>query len=427
MVVPHSYYHNIQLEAFMTLRMQAVQSSTSLVYQEWTYADLWRQQRQEAPVLDSILDLLWDTTTTSRNDPKDAQSSSILLFGCTRQGYLCVWKVPVPNEAETADNGDESCPPISRTLPQTDLGQVPIWRQKIAPAGGSLHSLQWMDDHRADRLLVAGESGVSVINATHLRQEAEATVPSENDDPSRHVVMLHLRTHPSATGVSTVLDCQADTQQQQHIYGAANDAFGGYQWDASTGQVVRTIGQKGATSLARMEDGGSRLALGGMDGVVSLWDTKAASAKVSSATLKSSFKAPVHVCRSFSNDWLVVGQGGGRASAIGSGSNQSTTGDGYLATWHVGMRECVAQVSTRASIQACDASPARIVSGGNDGRLMVWTPYSLQQEQQVAGLSVPSISAVATHQSTHLTAVSGVGGTVDLLNEHFLVVDQLHL
>jgi WD40 repeat protein len=407
----------------MTLSMQVAQSSPSLVYQEWTYADLWRRQQQETPALDSIQDLLWDSDS---NDPNDTLSSSLFLFGCTRQGYLCVWKVPVPNETETA--GDDSPSPNAPTLPRGDQRREPVWRQKISPTGGSLHSLQWMDEPQADRLLVAGDGGIFVVNATRLRREAEAAAPSISDDD---VVMLHLRTHPSATGMSTVLDCQAGNTvgtQQQHVYGAANDAFGGYQWDCSTGQVVRTMGQQGATSLAWMEEGGSRLALGGMDGVVNFWDIKAASAKVPVARLKSSWKAPVQVCRSLSNDWLVVGQGGGGGSnAIGSGRNQSNAEDGYLATWHVGMRECVAQVSTRASIQACDASPARILSGGNDGRLLVWAPYSLQQEQQVAGLSVPSIRAVASSPSAHLTAVSGVGRTVDLLNEHFLAVDQLHL
>lgn len=355
-------------------------------------------QRDEKMV---IFDLKWQKS-----------SKDLWLIGCTNLGEICIWKTP---NLVLSDDGNNS---MNTSDFADDMSRAPIFRRKISSRILYSIRLHTPFNNTAQTLLVAaGDDGVYIFDWNKqilpFLESGRPNVPNLPITPISRFVP-----NPSANeGKVEINDVQI---QAHHIYGAAGDSFGCYKWDLTKETLVTTYqsphrGYLHALALTAPCNQRSLLLMGGEDGALSIYDT-AHDKLVDAIDLSNSKntnsnavrprtcpKRWISSCETISDDqWWAVAGGSMRG--------------GFLATIHAPTRSVVAELGTNACMQKLASWQHTVISVGNDGMTTHWNPFSLEQTQCVQS-SHKSGYAIAISSSDDRIATSGVGSTVDILEE----------
>jgi WD40 repeat protein/DNA-binding SARP family transcriptional activator len=174
---------------------------------------------------------------------------------------------------------------------------------------------------------------------------------------------------------------------------AAGSDGGIFEWDATTGRLVRTIDSGGVNTLAYSPDGRDLASTDSGDPIVRIWDA---------ATGRLVRTLQGHVGSALGVDWSHDG------TLIATGGR-----DGTARVWDAATGEQRLVLAGHAGLVALVAfSPdgTRLVTGGSDGTARVWdiTPAATAESLGIARAGWPNSVAFSPDGSSILTA--GVGG-----------------
>jgi WD40 repeat protein len=204
--------------------------------------------------------------------------------------------------------------------------------------------------------------------------------------------------------------------QNLHLFGASGDGFC-YKWDTETEQVMQAYpsSKRGYLHTIKILPNSTHLLTGGEDGTIGMWDTKQ-DKLIATMDVKQELHGEVepnqllwvsHIdAANHSKHWWSV---------CGGASPQTGTKGGFMTTWHAPTRSLASHCVTRESPQQMKFYEDQIVSVADEGVVTYWQPSSCERQQRV-WCSPPSAYAVSVRDDG-LTAVAGVGGTVDILRK----------
>jgi WD40 repeat protein len=393
--------------------MSRTNTTTSLAFREWTYAEAWEKRRKTRTAAGTASHAKQEAVDTSQCiQALEWSNDQNYLWACTRAGEVCLWKV---SSLKSDDKTIGMIPPPQQT--------EPVWRYHLTPKG-TLKGMRLTPNKQ--HLVLAGTDGLWILDINEiLSTDSYAT-------KDNHV--RRFSTHPNAWTSPTATEICFIRSNNHAVFGVAeNDDFGIYQWDISTQKIVNTISPSGrGVRITSIDAGGNHqsdntedsliCAAGDSQGVIRLWNTSTGSVQ---ATLYSEQVAPIQFVRMVSKGWLVAAHE--RLNSDRSGGTTSTRVVSELVTWHIATQSIVARTTVPAKIQTMVVvdEDDKIWVGLNDGQVHVFTALDLQLERRTNVSTTPSVHAIAV--STSCVAAAGVGRTVEIWDTDCLPYQRLTL
>lgn len=300
---------------------------------------------------------------------------------------------------------------------------------KFQASTGVLYSIGFI--HASSLLLgICGDEGVQLFSWSDI----ETLI----DNPAAKVMPLsQYRPHASHTVVE-INDFTSD--ENLFLYGASGDGFGCYKWDIESQKLLKTYESPKRGYLHTVNvlpsstnpGGHSVLLVGGEDGVLGVWDRKQdqlienidiklvmnsnSSLVTSSLNRSGSTKwsdptnlwvSHVHAAPETSSWWNVCG---GADTTFTTAFGEP---GGYVTSWHAPTRSLAAGCTTRESPTRMACHESSLATVANEGVVSYWSSTRAERTGRF-WCTPPCAYAIAVRERDGLTAVGGVGNTVDI-------------
>jgi hypothetical protein len=315
-------------------------------------------------------------------------------------------------------------------------------RQKICD--GKLYSIKSETAGTKRLLIVSGDGGVWVL-------DWDKDIDLQQTDPQRPSPTVQFKTHPSPLESQSIEINDIQILEGRYLFGAAGDSFGVYKWDIESAKLVSNYMSPGTSSSGYLHsiqlvpgEGNSppsTLLAGGEGGVVEFWDvqkdaymenidlTAVSAADTAASSTTTTSRAPKRsrtsasrwissICALDSNWFTVAGGNSGSSSA-----HKTSSGNGFLATYHQPTRSLVSFAETRETPQQLAVLPVAaessvqhsLISVANEGIVSHYNALSLEISRKQWS-SPPSSYAVAVSSDQQYSAIAGVGAFVDIFD-----------
>jgi hypothetical protein len=388
-------------------------------YPEVSYAEQWKTANEA--IGKTVFGLVW---------------LEDFLVGCTSSGSVLVWRIPNLEQEEEFNAHTLVDSKRQKTHNCEDgpymHGSIRDNRKPIArfvASTGVLYSIGFIHRHASLLLGTCGDEGVKLFSWS--------AIESLIDDPAAEVTPLsQYRPHTSHTVVE-VNDFTSD--ENFFLYGASGDGFGCYKWDIESEKLIKTYESPKRGYLHSVEvlpsstnpGGHSVLLMGGEDGVLGIWDRKQdqlienidiklamnsnSSLVTSSLNRSGSTKwsdsanlwvSHVHSSPETSSWWNVCGGADNTSTAMGEPG-------GYVTSWHAPTRSLAAGCTTRESPNRMSCHESSLATVANEAVVSYWSSTRAERTGRF-WCTPPCAYAIAVRESDGLTAVGGVGNTVDI-------------
>ncbi|KAL7527346.1 hypothetical protein ACHAXR_001908, partial [Thalassiosira sp. AJA248-18] len=386
----------------------------------------------------------------------------------TSNGCIAVWD-PRPSSASTLSSGTSK----------------PILSIHVTRESGSkntvLYDLQFIQASHGDHLLVvSGDPGTLIYKWSHFEAVIAAAMdgdeacmsakkPTCQDPQSKDLFQVispitTFRPHPSPSfGESVETNSTSYNKSDGILFGAAGDAFGCYQWDLTTEQLLGTFG--GASrfdgcghrdylhvvkAIPENEGVGSRYVItGGEDGNMGFWDgrdrklvemmniqtimDKKKDLVISNTTSnnRSFMSNSSTTWNNGSNlwvssmdmcgDWLAV-CGGAESTNNSITSRSGPNSSGFATLWHLPTRTFTSGCVTRESLNTVvyNSSLDCFVSGGNEARISFWESTTMARSGR-SWSSPPATYTMSVDPESNTMVVGGSGCTLDCFTDRVKV------
>ena len=420
------------------------------------------------------------------------------FVACTSDGCIVVWdRQQTSHSQDLTSEKPGSKEPIlrceyllalfcSRLYLPSNISQfsqliysVPVCSSESKPSS-VLYDLQFVETSNGEHLLVvSGEPGVLIYSWAHFEAAIETIIDGSNGisphkkpkcqdpippkSPNEITPITTFQAHPSPGGAVEINSASYD-KSNNILFGAAGDAFGCYQWDMTTEQLVGTFrgGHRDYLHVVKTipsVDGSSRYVLtGGEDGNLGWWDGKdrkliemmdmqsimdkskelitCDNAATAPSTTRGFMGTSTTLWNNSSNlwvssmeangNWLAVCGGAETNSTTSSGSsmmmasrstNPSNNSGGFMSLFHLPTRTLTSGCITRENLNtvAYNTSLDCFVTGGNEGRVSFWESTSSMARSGRAWCTPPATYTIAIDDTepNNGMIVGGSGGTLD--------------
>ena len=201
-----------------------------------------------------------------------------------------------------------------------------------------------------------------------------------------------------------------------HIFGASGDGCC-YKWDTETEALMHSYpsSKRGYLHTIKILPNTPHLLMGDEDGTIGMWDTKQEKC-IANIDIKTHLQGNVDPNQSL---WVSHIDATDTAkhwwSVCGGASPRVGNKGGFITTWHAPTRSLVSHCITREAPQQMKFHDDQLVSVADEGVVSYWQPSSCERQQRV-WCSPPSAYAISVRDDG-LTAIAGVGGSVDILSK----------
>jgi hypothetical protein len=340
------------------------------------------------------------------------------LVGCTSAGSILVWRIP--NKEDEQDITDYK---RQRTDDEQIHGSIRESRKpivKFEASKGVLYSIGFL--HRSTSLFlgVSGDEGVQLF----LWSDIESLM----DDPKTEATVTPLSQYRPQSVVE-INDFTSD--ENLFLYGASGDSFGCYKWDIESEKLLKTYESPKRGYLHTLKvmpasttaGGHSVLLMGGEDGVLGVWDRKQdqlienidikTTMNKNSSLMTSTSKSGFTKWKDSTNLWASHIHASTQSSSWWNVCGGADDGGGYMTSWHAPTRSLAAGCATRETPNHMAFHESSLATVANEGVVSYWSPIRAERTGRF-WCTPPCSYAIAVRESDGLTAVGGVGNTIDI-------------